>query len=145
MSKTEFLEELSRALNGKVDDGELRRQIAYYDSYISSEINNGKREEDVLRELGSPRLIAKTIVQTYSMQDDPIKRQYTQRNVPQADETTNNESESIKTKMSKVISIVIGIIFLLVILGVVFSVIRFMLPIIAVIIVTLIIYRLFTS
>lgn len=145
MSKSDFLEELGRSLGGKVDDGELRRQIAYYDSFIMGEINKGRSEEEVLRELGNPRLIAKTIVQTYSMQDNPINRQYTQNNTPHAEYTEEEESGNIKSKVSGVLSAIIGVIALLLILGLVFSVIKFMLPVIALIIVVYIIYRMFAQ
>ncbi len=76
MSKNEFMDGLGKSLKGKVDDNEYRSQMEFYSSYISSETASGRSEEEVLDELGDPRLIAKTILQTYSLKDDPIKRQY---------------------------------------------------------------------
>ncbi|MCI8307959.1 MAG: DUF1700 domain-containing protein [Lachnospiraceae bacterium] len=80
MSKEQFMEGLGKSLAGKVDDNEYRSQMEFYSSYISSEIAAGKSEEEVVSALGDPRLIAKTILQTYSLKDDPIKRQYRESN-----------------------------------------------------------------
>ena len=76
MDRIEFIDELKRCLKGKVDDAELQRQIDYYTSYIISECSTGVKEDVVIEALGDPRLIAKTIVQTYNMNDNPIKNQY---------------------------------------------------------------------
>lgn len=62
MRKAEFLEELKAALEGSVPDSVLWENIRYYDQYISQETASGRREEDVTEEIGSPRLIAKTII-----------------------------------------------------------------------------------
>lgn len=62
MNKQEFLDILSRSLYGKIDENILKEHIQYYESYISSGIANGKTEQEVLEELGDPRLIAKTIL-----------------------------------------------------------------------------------
>ena len=79
MSKAEFLDGLGKSLEGKVDAREYRSQMEYYSSYISKEVASGRSEEEVVGELGDPRLIAKTIVQTYSMKDNPINRQNRQK------------------------------------------------------------------
>lgn len=79
MSKDDFMDGLGKSLTGKVDETEYRNQMEFYSSYISKEIASGRSEEEVIRELGDPRLIAKTIIQTYSLNDDPIKRQYRER------------------------------------------------------------------
>lgn len=79
MSKDDFMDGLGKSLTGKVDETEYRNQMEFYSSYISKEIASGRSEEEVTRELGDPRLIAKTIIQTYSLKDDPIKRQYRER------------------------------------------------------------------
>ena len=62
MTKQEFLEELRKALTGEVPRSVMGEQLRFYDSYIDSQIRGGKREEEVLEELGSPRLIARTII-----------------------------------------------------------------------------------
>ncbi len=63
MSKYEFVEGLQRALTGKVTAEKLQEVSLYYSDYIDGQINSGKSEEQVLAELGDPRLLAKTIVE----------------------------------------------------------------------------------
>lgn len=61
MDKYEFITNLQRHLTGKVSTGKLQEITAYYNDYIDSQIRKGKTEEEVLAELGDPRLLAKTI------------------------------------------------------------------------------------
>lgn len=62
MDRKEFLDILNRNLYGKIDAGVLTEHIRYYETYISSGMENGKTEQEILEELGDPRLIAKTIL-----------------------------------------------------------------------------------
>lgn len=64
MDKYEFVRQLNSFLKGKVSDQELSDTILYYQDYIDSEIKKGKSEAQVIEELGSPRLLAKSIIQT---------------------------------------------------------------------------------
>lgn len=61
MDKYEFITNLQRHLTGKVSTEKLQEITAYYNDYIDSQIRKGKTEEEVLTELGDPRLLAKTI------------------------------------------------------------------------------------
>lgn len=67
MTKYEFLDILRMSLQGEVPDSEIQNNIQYYSEYISSQVNNGVQEEDVFSNLGDPRLIAKTIIDTYKI------------------------------------------------------------------------------
>jgi len=62
MKKAEFIDALSRALTGKVGAAEVSQHISYYSDYIDREIRLGKTEEEVIQELGDPRLLVKSIV-----------------------------------------------------------------------------------
>ena len=62
MRKAEFLKELEEALSGEVPAAVMRENLNYYSQYISAECLKGRSEEEVIREIGSPRLIAKTII-----------------------------------------------------------------------------------
>lgn len=61
MDKYEFITNLQGHLTGKISTEKLREITAYYNDYIDSRIRKGKTEEEVLSELGDPRLLAKTI------------------------------------------------------------------------------------
>ncbi len=64
MAKQEFLQELRAALQGEVSQSAINEHLRYYDSYITEEARKGKSEEEVVSMLGSPRLIAKTLIDT---------------------------------------------------------------------------------
>lgn len=64
MRKEEFLQTLRRALTGDVPPGVVEENIQYYDGYIMEEVRKGRTEEEVIGEIGDPRLIARTIEDT---------------------------------------------------------------------------------
>lgn len=62
MSKQDFLDNLRRSLSSGLEYGNVEEHMRYYSDYIDSRLRQGEREEDILEELGDPRLIAKTLV-----------------------------------------------------------------------------------
>ncbi|SHO54128.1 DUF1700 domain-containing protein [Anaerocolumna xylanovorans] len=66
MTKSEFIAELRIALAGELQENEIENNIYYYDNYIKEQTLN-QSEESVLEQLGDPRLIAKTIIETYQL------------------------------------------------------------------------------
>lgn len=70
MNRSEFLTELRIALQGEISQIKVNENLHYYENYIVEESRKGRMEEQVIEELGSPRLIAKTIIDTT---DQPIE------------------------------------------------------------------------
>ena len=64
MNREEFLRGLENALSGNVPPSVVRDNLRYYDDYIRSERQKGRSESDIMDELGDPRLIARTILDT---------------------------------------------------------------------------------
>lgn len=62
MTKEQFFEELESCLAGEVSSYELADSLAYYRQYVAEEMQQGKSEQAVIDSLGSPRLIAKSII-----------------------------------------------------------------------------------
>ena len=62
MIKKEFLDILRQSLSGEVSQDNIEQNIRYYDQYISTQ--NAGDEEKNLSELGDPRLIARTIIES---------------------------------------------------------------------------------
>ena len=62
MTKQEFLDGLRRSLSGGMESAEVNEHIRYYTEYIDSQIRMGVAESEVMRSLGEPRLIAKTLL-----------------------------------------------------------------------------------
>lgn len=64
MTRQEFLQELRIALQGEISQTALNEHIRYYENYIIEESHKGKTEQEVIAQLGNPRLIAKTLIDT---------------------------------------------------------------------------------
>ena len=74
MNKTEFLDQLRQSLNGKVDAELVGENIRYYAEYIESQLSQGMTEQEIMSRLGSPRLIARTIMDA-NLQGDGYQTQ----------------------------------------------------------------------
>ena len=64
MSKTEFLDILYNQLSGQMPEGSVAAHVQYYRNYIEDEQQKGHTETDILNDLGDPRLIARTLLDT---------------------------------------------------------------------------------
>ena len=67
MTKNEWLSELKESLMAELPQNEIETNITYYRDYIETE-SKTKGEAEILSILGQPRLIAKTIIDTYELQ-----------------------------------------------------------------------------
>ncbi len=77
MTKREFLDELWSALLGGVSESEAREKIEYYENYFKSEEQKGRSSDDIIAELGDPKLIAKTIIDTSTSREETLGDDYT--------------------------------------------------------------------
>lgn len=75
MSKYEFMNQLKMALEGQIPEKEVFSYLSYYEDYFKQ---NQTREKEVIEELGEPRLLAKTIIESYQSknQESKLKRGY---------------------------------------------------------------------
>ena len=110
MTREEFLTELRLALQGNVSQAAVNENVRYYEKYIIEESHKGKTEEEVITQLGNPRLIAKTIIDTKGQQV------YTQ-------ETHQSSTRSW-------VYLAIGIAILVLIIFIIGSLVAFLLPIV---------------
>ena len=76
MTKNEFLSILRDSLAGNVPSDVINENIGYYKDYIE---NNDKTESQVLEELGDPRLIARTIIDSFVAEKGPMADFYTKQ------------------------------------------------------------------
>lgn len=70
MSKNEFLDILHEQLSGQLPEGAVAAHIQYYRNYIEEQQQKGRSESEVLNELGDPRLIARTLLDTETIDSD---------------------------------------------------------------------------
>ena len=74
MSKKEFLDILYNQLSGQIPEGSVAAHVQYYRNYIEDEQQKGRTETDILNDLGDPRLIARTLLDTEVGAGNPQNR-----------------------------------------------------------------------
>lgn len=62
MTKQDFLDELKNALEGEVTPEVMMDSYQYYSRFIDEEMRKGRKEDEILEELGRPNLIARSII-----------------------------------------------------------------------------------
>ena len=68
MDRQHFINGLTSALDGNVSSMVIADNVKYYNEYIDTELRRGRSEAEVLAGLGDPRLIARTIIDTNSLE-----------------------------------------------------------------------------
>ncbi len=124
MDRQTFIDTLRRALYGKISDGDLMDNVRYYENYFAQEEALGRSEQEILEELGDPRLIARTILDAAGSRSE--YREYTMD-----DEGTFTE-EKIQTHQiagwKATLALIVGILVIVLILILVFHVAVALLP-----------------
>lgn len=135
MTKKQFIEELKSSLEGMVSPMVLQQNVNYYENYIDEQIRNGRMETEVLNELGSPRLIAKSIIDAAGHDDGFVQSDVYEEDEDQMQKEKNQRGWSIfladsSIKIGCLLSVVILILILYVILRVFRIVVGFLWPVI---------------
>lgn len=94
MTKIEFTETLRRSISAVNDYKFVNDTVDYYLNYIETEVRKGRTEEDVLTELGDPRLIAKSILASKGIGNRTVEEEET-------GPTAEKETVSFTTKRGK--------------------------------------------
>ncbi|MFV0343922.1 MAG: HAAS signaling domain-containing protein [Anaerocolumna sp.] len=92
MTKEEFIDGLRTALMGEIPDSEVYTNIKFYEDYIRDK-SKTEGEDNTLAQLGDPRLIAKTIIETYQISHGPIYNNV-KSNISYQDADTNDWNKS---------------------------------------------------
>lgn len=103
MTKSEFLDQLRTSLTGEIPDVEVENNIKFYDDYIGTKSNEISYEE-VMEQLGAPRLIAKTIVETYQISHAPLynskKHERAYKDVHTTDDSDYEDQQNTRSEES---------------------------------------------
>lgn len=158
MTKQEFVDRLRIALKGNVSDTLVADYVNYYEEYISSEVHKGRCEREVLETLGEPRLIARTIIQTNTIDSEGAgDHRYDNTNTYQQSDSyrqsgnvrTHYEQMSANSKGGKLIRIpgwawmVLVFLIIILIIWFVMSVLSFLAPIIVPVLLVVFLVKLF--
>ena len=112
MTKKQFLEELRVSLEGMASPMVIQENLNYYENYINEQIQNGRTEEDVLNELGSPRLIARSIMDAAGEDDHVQSEVYEDEQDNMAEDSFDNDTHvftmsSAKFKIGCLLSVIV--------------------------------------
>lgn len=145
MNRQEFLNTLRSQLSGEVSSREVEENIRYYDEYIRDAMENGKSESQILNEIGSPFLIARTIIETSNKANGAGYQNQGQGSSYQPDENDNRRPEgsfrsfNLQTGVPKWLLVTGVVVILVVILSILGSAIailsRFFIPIVVIVLV----------
>lgn len=62
MNREEYISSMEKSLVGRIDPDALRETMAYYNDYFAMEQSKGLSQEQIISNLGDPRLLAKSII-----------------------------------------------------------------------------------
>ena len=129
MNRTEFLDTLRNQLSGQMHEGKVAAHVRYYEDYIQSQVRSGRDEQQVLAELGDPRLIARTLLDTDVDNGQLDYEEYS----TYSDDSQNAQSmgkEHVHVwRFDTWYSKLLGILILLIILFLVFHILTVVLPV----------------
>lgn len=128
MDKRKFLEGLKEALQGEMNAADINNQLLYYERYIDDEIKKGRTEENILEELGSPRLIARTIIETQGNNSSYDNTTYYEDREVKQNQDSNN-SKKFKFQINGTLGIIVGIVIIILIISLIFSLVSVLAPI----------------
>ncbi len=131
-NKEEFLQELEEELQGQVTDQELRENIDYFRGYFAEQENLGYAFSETVHKLGSPRLIARSIIDAHGI--ETVEEQDGSGYYDSAEERYQGSDESSQdTGVMAVLRKIGGIVLTIVIILLFATVLTAMLPYILVI------------
>lgn len=135
MTKKEFLDILSTTIEEELGTEIAYDNVKYYNDYIEQKKADGISEQVVLEELGSPRLIAKSIIDSHTANDgknngfdkkyeNNFQKDYKTYERKMDDlEGSNADKNSIGGKIHKVLSAVLSVIVVMLVAFIIVSII----------------------
>lgn len=148
MNKPQFIEQMRRSLASIDDYVFVNDTIAYYENYIESQVRMGKSEEQVMQELGDPRLIAKSICASHvtdeEVQDNGSYQNYdtwTRGRTPHTILNWNGRQINLPLWLLKILAVLAAIIVIVLL----FTILKVLSPFIIIGCFSYMIYRLITG
>lgn len=135
-----FFRELEDALRGEVSEYEYRDSLAYYREYFREQMSLGKSEAEIMEQLGSPRLIARSIIDAHGIEEEEGQSGYRDTQNDFGNEDVREFSPQGHNTVMRKIG---GIATLILILLLVAVVLKAILPLILIIVPVLLIVKMF--
>ena len=128
MNRTEFLETLRSQLEGQMHEGKVAAHVRYYEDYIQSQVRGGRSEQDVLTELGDPRLIARTLLDTDMDNGQMDYEEYSTYSGPDDHMETGGKEHVHEWRLDTWYSKLLAIVILLIIIFLLFHILVAVIP-----------------
>lgn len=136
-----FFKELEDCLRGEVSESEYRDSVNYYREYFREQKAAGISEEEIIRSLGSPRLIARSIIDAHGVEEEPKQDTAGYYDSEGAGYTENrSERTRVHVHRSNGFMMILLLILLLLVLG---FAIRLLLPVAMIVIPVVLLVKLF--
>jgi len=119
MNKTEYVQIIEKALVGNVSPQEVQETVAYYRDYIDMEIRKGRSEQEVLEQLGNPRLLVKSIIAAKEQRETN----------EQADEVHEERAQGKSFRIPLLVVVLIALLLVGLVLALLLTVARILLPV----------------
>ena len=148
MTQKEFIDQLRTALSGKVSAGTLQENINYYENYFNNERRLGRSEEEICSQLGSPLLIAKSILEAEKFQSGTTGESYAGNVDEERDyrNTTTRWSDNVRSfHMPGWLILIIAAMLFFTVISIVLSIFSALAPIIIPISIVLFIVHIFKN
>ena len=142
MTREDFLTELEECLTEQIPQAELLDTLNYYRDYFREEELRGKTEEEILTSLGSPRLIAHSILDAHEEAVTGTTEGY----YDVEDETFKQEGELTPSDQMKALAVrarTFAIVLAVIVVS--FFLIRALFPVILIAVIAMWIYHMFRS
>lgn len=140
MTRAEFIRELKESLEGHVPQSVIAENVRYYENYIEERKNTGRTESEIIEELGSPRLIARSIIDAADqgqMGSDVFEETYTENG--QEDSWQDDFYEASVRKMKA--GCVTAILITMIVMVAVFHIVAFLWPVLVVLLIVYLIWQ----
>ncbi len=143
MTRQEFIDKLKSALSGQVPDGVIWENVRFYEQYFDEQRAKGLTEEEVCEQIGSPKLIARSIVEAEKHETeftDDDRAEF----VDEGPKPRARGGAGFRVHTRRIpgwLFAVIVVLILLLILRLVFTVFRMLIPVIVPVVLVIIAYR----
>lgn len=124
MNREEYISTMEKSLVGRIDPDVLRDTMAYYNDYFAMEQSKGLSQEQIISNLGDPRLLAKSIIAAESE-----KRESAEHEVRMGEEDGEYGFRVHRSHIPFGILILIIVLVFLGVIGLIFSIASVLLPI----------------
>ena len=142
MDKRVFLDRLRNTLNGDLSPEQVSENVNYYQDYIESRMATGMSEEEVLSQLGDPRLIAKSIISACGESTSYVNDAYEYGQPDEAERGTYGEPMIVHHVPTWLVG-VLAIVAAVVVIALVFSILTALAPVLLTVLVIVFCVKLF--